>query len=164
MFIIPLKVGDVGLKALGEQCATTVRIFKLSGATRVSDVGMRCVGIRASNLVELDLSGCLGLSGVGLASFGECSNGLVKLTLAKCQNLEGWAFQRLVCGCHFLEEVSGSIFAEAESKMHESIRVAYRILQRRYASLFWGFLSLLLHLLASFLHLHRRWTCRSATN
>jgi hypothetical protein len=148
------------LKALGEQCATTLRIFKLSGASRVSDVGMRCVGVRAANLVELDLSSCLGLSGVGLASFGECSNGLVKLTLANCQNLEGWAFQRLVCSCHFLEEVRGIKCASFKrsmiilgklnvtSDLSYSFTVSYVISHSR---LF-------------FQRLYHRWTFRSATS
>lgn len=108
------------MKALGEQCASTLRTFKLSGAARVSDVGLRCVGLRAACLVELDLSGCVGVSGAGVATFGECAHGLVTLKLANCHNLEAWAFQRLVCGCHLLEEVWVSFFSSRERQRAET--------------------------------------------
>ena len=41
---------------------TTVafRVMDISGAFRVSDVGLRCVGTRAAGMVDLNLSGCLG--------------------------------------------------------------------------------------------------------
>ena len=98
-------VGDVGLKALGEHCAPTLRLLSLSGASKVSDVGLRCVGLRAYAMTSLDLSGCSGVDGVGLAVFGEASPNLVKLNLSGCRQVMPWAFQRLVCGCHLLEDV-----------------------------------------------------------
>eukprot|EP00615_Pteridomonas_danica_P019386 CAMPEP_0114383778 /NCGR_PEP_ID=MMETSP0102-20121206/4948_1 /TAXON_ID=38822 ORGANISM="Pteridomonas danica, Strain PT" /NCGR_SAMPLE_ID=MMETSP0102 /ASSEMBLY_ACC=CAM_ASM_000212 /LENGTH=1302 /DNA_ID=CAMNT_0001539917 /DNA_START=24 /DNA_END=3932 /DNA_ORIENTATION=+ len=101
-------IGDVGMKALGEHCASTLRILHLSHATRVSDVGLRLVGMRAYRLLELNLSGCNAVDGVGIAAFGEAASNLVLLNLSGCSRLASWAFQRLVCGCRLLEDVDVS--------------------------------------------------------
>lgn len=87
------EIGDVGLKAIGEHCASTLRILDLGGSVRVSDVGLRLVGMRAFRLIELNLSGCVGVDGVGVASFGEAASNLVVLNLSRCHRLSSWAFQ-----------------------------------------------------------------------
>jgi hypothetical protein len=87
------QIGDVGLKAIGEHCASTLRVLDLGGSVRVSDVGLRLVGMRSFRLMELNLSGCVGVDGVGIASFGEAACNLVVLNLSCCHRLSSWAFQ-----------------------------------------------------------------------
>ena len=70
-----------------------MRVLDIANASRVSDVGLRCVGKAAYAMVELNLSGCTGIGGVGLACFGDNSPNIIKLNLAGCKDVPGWAFQ-----------------------------------------------------------------------
>jgi F-box/leucine-rich repeat protein 2/20 len=92
------KITDVGLKALSS-CSSKLQSLCLENAYNISGDGLATITKQCTDLKHLSLSGCMGISGAGFGIIGQNSRELVTLKLSGCRQVSTWAFMKIFGGC-----------------------------------------------------------------
>lgn len=98
------KITDVGLKALSS-CSSKLQSLCLENAYNISGDGLATITKQCTDLKHLSLSGCMGISGAGFGIIGQNSRELVTLKLSGCRQVSTWAFMKIFGGCNQIKHL-----------------------------------------------------------
>jgi len=95
------KVTDVGLQTLSK-FTSNLQSLNLDNAYRISSVGLAAITKNCQRLTEISLSGCLGIDGAGFGMLSHCHE-LTELRLSGCRQINPWAFNKIFESCKQLQ-------------------------------------------------------------
>lgn len=110
------RITDVGLIKLTNKMPH-LKILSLKNASHITEIGLHHVVQRCSKLLNLNLDQCHGISGHCFAALGQHARGLLKLSLSGCMQITPWSFSVIFQGCKLLTELDLSFSSVTDKEI-----------------------------------------------
>ena len=100
------EVTDVGLWAIARHLGNGIRRLKLGGCHQITNIGLRSLSLKCSDLEALDFTGCHRLNDLGLTTLSSGCWNLKELTLTDCTTITDAGLSRLASACKELTQLN----------------------------------------------------------